>query len=527
VSGQVIDDVSDVTKLPATPPEDVQEKAAPTTEAPPRRSRGLGFWALVQRHRGFSVLLAIGLVLRVITMIGYYPAMWFNDSFDYLHAALAFYPHPVRPDGYSFLLVALEPFHSFALVAGLQHLMGLGIGVMVYAVLRKRFKLPGWGATLAAAPVLLDAYQIQLEQLIMSDVLFEFLLVAIITLLIWYPRPSWKIAAVVGLLIGLAAVTRSVGTPVLVACVAYMIVRRMRWRVIATMVALCALPMAAYAGWYASWHGKFALTGTSGIFLYARVSAFADCDKIKNVPTSEIPLCPENLKEQDILHQSQDVIWSNYSPLTKYAPNKFGPATNQLASDFSKRAIMAQPGDYLKVMSEDFFRTFKWNRTVFPDPGTYSLYQFGKKSEPLPTWYMGGGKNAQQEADQYEQGNARGKVVEPFAGVMRFYQKWFYLRGTMVGVILLVGLAGMIPLFGRRRTRKDRSLFGLGWGGRALLPWITATGLLLAPAATAEFDYRYVLPIVPIGCIAAGIAFSGTVRKRLRRRGGLTASPSA
>ena len=54
-----------------------------------------------RRHKAFSIVFALGVLLRVITMIGYYPAMWFNDSFDYLHAAMALYPHPVRPDGYS------------------------------------------------------------------------------------------------------------------------------------------------------------------------------------------------------------------------------------------------------------------------------------------------------------------------------------------------------------------------------------------------------------------------------------------
>ena len=98
-----------------------------------------------------------GALLRMIAMLGYRPASWFNDSFDYLHVAMSPYPHPIRPDGYSFLLWLLKPFHSFALVTGLQHLMGLAGAVMIYAVLRKRFRLPGWGAALATAPLLFDA----------------------------------------------------------------------------------------------------------------------------------------------------------------------------------------------------------------------------------------------------------------------------------------------------------------------------------------------------------------------------------
>ena len=42
-----------------------------------------------------------------------------------------------------------------------------------------------WIAALAAVPVLYDGFQIELEHLILSDVLFEFLLVLATTLLLW------------------------------------------------------------------------------------------------------------------------------------------------------------------------------------------------------------------------------------------------------------------------------------------------------------------------------------------------------
>lgn len=463
-----------------------------------RALRPSAVWASARRHPAFAVLLAVAGLLRVVTMIGYQPVMFFNDSFDYLHVAMKPYPHPLRPDGYSFMLLALKPLHSFALVAAVQHLMGLATGVMIYALLRNRFRLPGWGAALAAAPPLLDAYTIQLEHLVLSDTLFTFLVMCAVTLLLRRDRHTPKTAAAVGLLIGLAWLTRSVGLPVLLGVLVFLLIRRTGWRLLAAMLAACMLPVVAYMGWFKAEHGKFAITESNGIFLYARVYKFADCHKM-NPPVQEIPLCTE---PENRLPNSQDGIWNAASPLNRYPGQRFSPEQNATANDYSKRAILSQPLDYLGVVAHDFFRVFRWKRTVFPDRATYQQYEFGETSTALPNWRMDNDTTAADEAVAYERGRARPRVVEPFAGVIRGYQDVFYLRGTMVGAILLVGLAGLAAMW--RRV-----------GGAAFLPWTLATGLLLAPAATAEFDYRYVLPSVPLACLAAGLAFAPETRARL------------
>jgi hypothetical protein len=428
--------------------------------------------------------------------------MFFNDSFDYLHVAMRVYPHQLRPDGYSFFLWILKPFHSFALVVGIQHLMGLGMGLMVYALLRRRFSLPGWGAALAAAPVLLDAYQIQLEQLVLSDVQFTFLTMAAVTLLLWNDRPSWRVAAVIGLVIGVSWLTRSVGLPVLLGVLGYMVIRWMNWRVLAATVVACALPVVAYMGWYQAEEGKFAITESNGFFLFARVYKFADCHKIKNLPVEEMILCTE--KNGTRLPNSQDGIWNAASPLNRYTGTRWDPEKNRLGNDYAKRVIMAQPGDYARTVAHDFFRVFAWKRTVFPDRATYAQYEFGTKARALPTWPMGSGATAVEEANAYEHGSASTRLTHPFADVVRVYQDHFYLRGTLLGVLLLVGLGGMVPFWRR-------------FGGPALLPWVLAIGLLLAPAATAEFDYRYVLPAVPLAALAAGMAFTAEARAKYAR----------
>ena len=108
---------------------------------------------------------------RLVAMIGFQPAVLFRlDTYDYLWGAVHVAPNVVNPSGYSLFLWLLRPFHSIVLVVALQHLLGLGIATLVYALVR-RYGLPDWGATLAAAPVLFDPAQILVEQFVMADLL--------------------------------------------------------------------------------------------------------------------------------------------------------------------------------------------------------------------------------------------------------------------------------------------------------------------------------------------------------------------
>ncbi|MFG2007358.1 hypothetical protein ACGFNU_50235 [Spirillospora sp. NPDC048911] len=467
------------------------------TGTSPRRARLQGLGARVRpflsAHWPFLIILAAGLSLRVITMLGYRWAMWFNDAFQYVQTALENEPHIVRPNGYVFFLQALEPFHSFALITTVQHLMGLGIAVMIYALLRRRLGAARWVATLAAAPVVLDAYQIQLEHMILSDVPFTFLMTGLVTLILWWRDITAVRGAALGALLALTVLTRSVGMALLLVVLVYLVIRRVRWTTLAAAVVACAIPLMGYAMWFKAEHGKFGLSNSSGPFLYARVMKFADCHKIKNLPVEEMPLCTQ-VPATD-RPSSQFYVWGNSSPLLRLPGDMFNNDKSAEAGRFAKRAILAQPGDYFQAMAYDVVRVFFWNRTVFPDKFTYELYQFRTTAAPNPDW-------AVPFTDAYEHGPADTRVVEPFAGVMRFYQKWFYLRGTLLGVILLVAAAGLI----RRRD----------WFGRALLPLGAVAGLLVTPAASAEFDYRYVVPAIPMACLAAALAW---VPGRHRRPG--------
>ena len=101
-----------------------------------RSLRSLPRWVWTE-HRLFLIVFTPALALRVITELGYRWQVWFNDSFDYVKYTVAFQLDPTRTSGYSIWLKILEPFRSYALVTILQHLMGLAVAIMVYALARR------------------------------------------------------------------------------------------------------------------------------------------------------------------------------------------------------------------------------------------------------------------------------------------------------------------------------------------------------------------------------------------------------
>jgi len=452
------------------------------------------------RHRLFTVAFAAGLALRAIAMLGFRPAIWLGgDSTSYLTTGLSLIPGISRQSGYGLVLFLLRPFHSFVLVTAVQHLAGLAMAAAIYALLR-RYGLPAWGATLAALPVLLDAYQIQLEQEILATATFGFCAAAALALVLWWPddRPRWAVPAAAALL-AFSSVTWPAGLPLLVLLLLYLIVRRAGWRELAAGLAAGALPLAAYAGWFDANYHVVAFNQSSGIFLWSRTMSFADCSVIRP-PADEAPLCPRQPPAQR--PEGPTYIWAPGSPLKALPGPKFSPRNNALAMDFAVRAITAQPAAYARTVLDSFGLTFSWGRPDSHSALHSEKYQFAFATR---TW-ASAATNRQLAADQryYTRGAATPtRAVQPFARWMAAYQRFGFLRGTLLGAILLVGLAGIARRlsgggFGRLR----------GWGGPALFPWASAMVMLLAPNVTASFSIRYVLPAQPVACLAAGLAFA-------------------
>lgn len=507
-------------------------------------------------HWQFGLVLVAAIAARIVVVLGYPPLLWFSDSYNYLYDAVTHIPDQVRPNGYPFFLQLLQPLHSDYAIGLLQAAMGVVAGVAIYALLRHR-GLPWWGATLPALPVLFDAYELHLEHMVTADPLFIFLVTVTVIILCWSDRPTIWTMALAGLLIGYATLVRSVGEPLLVLALIGMLARRVGWLRLLTLLVTGLAPIGAYMLWFHGTYGNYALTDSSGSFLYSRVSTFAQCSKM-NVPPLVSYLCdPNKLQHRPV---AGEYIWADneelpyaryhdkriyYTPMyNAYGSDtslRFTPQVNSLAKQFAESAIESQPGQYLKVVIKDTLHTFGWNRQ--PDPKDYygngPNFRFVSAHDmnaQIP-WYVTPAhipgnriyqphstssltwcdalcqKNDAQavvimQAEQSFAGPGQGfgftKEVQPWAHALESYQRYIYLPGTLLGLIALIGAAGVLARWRR-------------WGGIGLLPWLVGALLIVLPPMTAGFSYRYVLAAVPVACLAAGLAFTRDPGAKPRR----------
>ena len=489
----------------------------------------VGLAARARRHWLFGLVLVAALALRVLTALAFRPIMWFGgDSASYLATGLRLIPDPSRVGGYGFMLWVLRPLHSFALVAAVQHVMGLAMGVLIY-LLARRFGLPAWAATLATIPVLFDAYELQLEADAVPDIPFGFLVLLALYLLLRAPgerRPARTALGGSGagppeisgaaFLLGVSALLWPVGLVLLaillVVLLGALLIRRAGLVTVLAALLAGALPVAAYSAWFSVHEHQFSLTRSDGVYLWSRTMSFANCAVIKP-PAGERVLCPPPGTLTPRMASSL-YIWSGESPLLRLPGGRFSARTNRLALHFALRAIAAQPGDYAAAVGHDFALSFFWDRPVHPDAGIVDRYQFADAATawvPASMRTPGGGTVAGDQAAFNGGRPAPTRAVQPYASWLVSYQRYAYLPGTLLGVILLAGLAGMVV---RRRVR------GAG------MPWAFALTILLVPPLIADFDLRYLVPAVPVACLAAALAFApGAAPGMVQRR--WTTSPAA
>lgn len=482
---------TDVRVVNAVPPLDTGGVAESPAEVPARRFR-----QFMLDHWLICALLAAAALVRLIVMLAYPPAFWFSDSVAYVHSAVAARPDLIRPAGYSFLLILLKPFHSFYLVAVVQHFMGLAMGAEVYALLRHR-KLPAWGSALATIPALFSSTALQIEHYVLSDTFFGFLVTSALVMLLWRPRPRLWVCLVVGLLLAWSVVARVQGILLIVPFILYLATARLGWRrFLIGVLALAAaglIPVAAYAWWFDQSHGSYQLTTSSGAFLYSRVAPFEQCSIVRP-PRDEQFLCIDSPVSER--HDSSWYVFQPGSPLSRGSGQRFDSQVNRLATDFALRTIAAQPASYLRVVWDASVEAFG---PAGGGIGAPQAYQFKDSVRALTRYELA--------VRRYDRGvKPRTRVIQPFAGWLLTYQRFLRLPGPLLGFIVVLGLLGIV-LGWRRRS-----------GRQALVAWLTGALLIVTPAATAAYDARYVVAAVPAFCIAGALGVRETylARRSLR-----------
>lgn len=439
------------------------------------------------RHWLLVTLLAVGGVLRLFSWLAYQPALLFGDSFRYLNNIGDFNPAGLHPIGYNlFVLAPALALDGLELVTALQHLAVMAASVGIYA-LALRYGAPRWLAALAAAPLLLDAYQVQIEQLIMADAWQQVFLVGLLWLLLAKGAPNPRRAALAGLLLGIAVVFRLIAGSLVLPLLGYLLIAGGAWRMLGTwqawrtiatrslaFLALFGVVVAGYGAYFHAETGKWGLSRTTGNVLYGRAAVVADCDRLELDRVLRLA-CPDEPREErkkidSYAHRAADEEW-----MARFPPDVDITAVQE---SFGWAVIRGQPLDFAGAVAVDFLKGFRPIRVDSPGDVTIDRWQFTRDYQ-----YYAHPELSTEAALRYS-GEAPSSI--PVLGsFLRGYQLGGgYMPGTALG---LLGVVALLAAFGLGKARRS------GIRSAILLPVGMAFTILLASAAF-EFSWRYQLP---------------------------------
>ncbi|WP_210414775.1 hypothetical protein [Microlunatus elymi] len=470
---------------------------------------------LIRQNWLFSIFLALGLAMRVITWLAYQPAMLYIDSFAYLNNLHTFEMGGLHPIGYELILWPLVTFgklfgSGLSFTVAVQHLVGLGMAIVMYRIAR------GLGARQIVAavitlPILLDAYQLQIEQNIMSEPWSEAILLgAVWALMAWKfrssantatkrPRlgPRWWQAALAGALIAANVPIRIIGITLVIALVAYLIFAGARWRngqwwkamIIRLIAGLAgfAIVLGGYAAAFRATTGQWGLSGATSGVLYGRAATVADCDSL-DLDQYLRQLCPKAP-----IGERQNVDYYNNLSTTRVDPLPPGKTQAQMRREFGVAVLKQQPLDVAGAILKDFIKGFAWTKTTSANDVPLTRWQF---QHDYPRWYR---TDADPLTLQFD--NTLPHVLHPLTTFLRAYQlHGGYTPGTLLAGAGLIGVAGM---FVRRGGLRAEAMVAVGFG------------LLLVGGADAYlFSWRYQLPGLVFFPLAGAIGFTALTKRQ-------------
>jgi hypothetical protein len=305
-----------------------------------------------------------------------------------------------------------------------------------------------------------------------------------------------------GVLLGYAAVTRSVAVPLIAVFVVYLIVRRVGWRRVVAFVAAAAVVLGGYAAVFKAEHGKFALTTYGPRFLYSKAATFADCGRLGDLPADERPLCPST-KHRMV---ANSYLWSRRSPIARVPISD-----NPRVRDFAIRVIEDRPLTYGRIVMSDVLHYFEPGHRTAPGESDVAVWEF----PPDPRhWHLPGYRGPIRAwSPHHKRASDPNRYVTRFAGrphlhpaasrVLHVYQRFAYTSGLLLALCVVLVAVALALRRGAWRLRLDA----------LLLAALTLTALVVSAALT-QFSYRYGLIAVVLLPPAAALATTALLRAR-------------
>jgi hypothetical protein len=450
------------------------------------------------------IVLALGLLLRLLVMVIYTPAV-FNyyggDAARFMRldsgGVVGLFGDAAMPAGYPAFLGVIRDISSWLpLTIFIQHLIGLSAAAFLYFAV-KRTGAGRWAALLPAVVVAFSGDQIYLEHAILTEALWipllAFGLFAAVASLSSPRSQRWLIAA--GLILMLSALVRNVSLvmPFLVAiwaCFAFpgaWKARLMRGAVVIVPAVILLVAYLVVANMGAG--GRNGLLEDGGLALYGRVGQFADCSKFTPPKGTEV-LCvstPEGEREGPFYWD-----FSSHSPLReKFDFDINNSHQQEQLSEFAREAIIHQPLSYLRAVLSDFVRIFapEVGEPRAEDGATPHYMSFGSNVGVNQAWTP---REMAEIVKEGYSGVGSGEASHGVRTALGTYQSIFRVSGIILIALIILNGVGIVWARGPQRAA-------------AVLFFLVGAYLIVMPPATFSYDARYAVP--PAEIFAAGAAF--------------------
>jgi hypothetical protein len=458
---------------------------------------------VLREHWLFALVFAAAVLVRLGIVLTFWPALYYiGDSFAYTETA---FEHtfvgfdPVHPSGYPLLIEILSlPGRSLVTIVVAQHVAGLATGVLVYLLLL-RLGLHHAVAAVAAGVVLLNSWQVVLEQHVLAEAFFTLALMGSVYLVL--TRRSAGATAASGFLLGFSALLRVIGlaaAPVWLVWVAW---KQRLSRALALGTAALVLPVVIYASVHAGAGRGFSLTEWDGWLLYGRVAGFTDCTGARIPPGSE-RLC-QSKDERERLRRfgwtPSNYVFSPGSPAVRVYG--YTPGSNAALRRFAVDIIRAHPVTYLRTVGSDASWAFRPNAGFLGmDPGIFLHEQHESmrivSENPNVRRFFGGYQlRSYGPRDAVVWYNREIRAPRPFLGALLF------------AALLTLVLASV----GRGRWELPHQAESTFLAAMSLALWIGAV-------AVAQLNLRFLVPTLPMLVCAGALAASDLAALTLSAR---------